>query len=181
MAALTIELPSHKERTAFNLRRWAELLDDPELARIEGRVETDRHGHIIMSPPPAPSHGSYQSRISYLLQTLLNEGRTLSECPISTADGVKAADVAWASAKTMKALGNRACFPTAPEICVEVISRRNTQAEIAEKKSLYFEAGAQEVWLCSEKGAMGFYLEDSPRPSRASKICPGFPQVVELA
>ena len=97
MATLTIELPPQHEQTAFNLRRWSELLADPELARIEGRIETDRHGHIIMSPPPAPSHGSYQSEIAHLLRGIVSEGRVITVCPISTADGVKAADVAWAS------------------------------------------------------------------------------------
>src|SRR6266568_2614887 len=96
MAMLMLELPPHKARTAFNLRRWAELLADRELAKVEGRIETDRHGHIIMSPPPAPSHGSFQSEIGHLLRSLMDAGRVLTECPISTADGVKAADVAWA-------------------------------------------------------------------------------------
>ncbi|MCZ7641310.1 MAG: hypothetical protein M5U12_37800 [Verrucomicrobia bacterium] len=52
MATLSITLPAQPVQTAFNLRRWEELLSDPELARIEGRIETDRHGHILMSPPP---------------------------------------------------------------------------------------------------------------------------------
>jgi hypothetical protein len=47
MARLTLELPAHKTQRAFNLRRWAELLADRELAKVEGRIETDRHGHII--------------------------------------------------------------------------------------------------------------------------------------
>ena len=88
---MTIELPQHRAQTAFNLRRWAEVLSDRQLAKVEGRIETDRHGHIIMSPPPAPRHGSYQSEIAYLLRTLMPRGRVLTECPISTADGVKAA------------------------------------------------------------------------------------------
>src|SRR3954464_8871267 len=104
MATLTLELPSQKVQTAFNLRRWTELLADRELARVEGRIETDRHGHIIMSPPPAPSHGSYQAEIVRLLWNVLTEGRVLTECPISTADGVKAADVAWASPESLKRL-----------------------------------------------------------------------------
>jgi len=71
MAALTIELPPHAAQTAFNLRRWSELQSDAELAKFEGRVETDRHGHIIMSPPPAPSHPGRTrarrgGRLSYL-------------------------------------------------------------------------------------------------------------------
>src|SRR5947209_3102308 len=82
----------------------AELAADRELAKVEGRIETDRHGHIIMSPPPAPNHGSFQSEIAYLLRTLMPAGRVLTECPISTADGVKAADVAWASPERMEEL-----------------------------------------------------------------------------
>src|SRR3954470_18193368 len=108
MPMVTLELPPQKSQTASNLRRWSELLADRNLAKFEGRIETDRHGHIIMSPPPAPAHGSFQVRISYLLTDLMPRGRVLSECPISTADGVKAADVAWASPKRLRELGNRA-------------------------------------------------------------------------
>src|SRR5260221_9492399 len=111
MAMLLLELPPQKTQAEFNMRRWAELLSDRELARIEGRIETDRHGHIIMSPPPAPSHGSFQAEIGHLLRNLMPPGRVLTECPISTADGVKAADVAWASPERMRKLGKGTCFP----------------------------------------------------------------------
>ena len=181
MATLTLELPPQKMQTEFNLRRWSELLADRELAKIEGRIETDRHGRIIMSPPPAPTHGSFQSEIAHLLRTLLGAGRVLTECPISTADGVKAADVAWASPKRMSELGHLVCFPTAPEICVEVKSPSNSEAEIREKMRLYFDAGAQEVWLCAETGAMTFFSSSEPRPSRISKVCSRFPKRVQLS
>jgi Uma2 family endonuclease len=180
MPTLTLELPSQKTQTAFNLRRWTELLDDPVLAGIEGRIETNRHGHILMAPPPAPSHGSYQSRIASLLDRLMTSGRVLTECPISTADGVKAADVAWASPERMRELGNRSCFPKAPEICVEVISPGNTAAEIEEKRALYFDAGAGEVWLCSASGTMSFFGAKAARTLRASRICSEFPRRIEL-
>src|SRR2546429_5418033 len=117
MPTLTLELPSQKARTAFNLSRWSELLADGELAKFEGRIETDRHGHVIMSPPPAPAHGSFQARIASLLERHLSSGRVLTECPISTADGVKAADVAWASPGRIMQLGEPGCFSTAPGIC----------------------------------------------------------------
>jgi Uma2 family endonuclease len=177
---LTIELPQHEAQTAFNLRRWAELLADPELAKIEGRIETDRHGHIIMSPPPAASHGSFQFEVAYLLRTLMRQGRVLTECPISTADGVKAADVAWASPECIRALGNRVCFPESPEICVEVLSPSNTDAEIQEKMKLYFNAGAKEVWVCSGAGAMSFFRAASTKPLSSSQLCPEFPKRIKL-
>jgi Uma2 family endonuclease len=180
METLTIELPSQVKQTRFNLRRWDEVLADPELARIEGRVETDRHGHIIMSPPPAPSHGSYQSFIASLLVQLMPQGNTITECPISTADGVRAADVAWASPERMRQLGNRSCFPVAPEICVEVLSPGNTDAEMGEKAALYFDAGAKEVWLCNSAGGMKFIIPGTARALKTSRLCPKFPRRVDI-
>src|SRR6266446_7821541 len=162
MATLTLELPAQEKQTEFNLRRWSELLSDSELgrelARYEGRIETDRHGHIIMYPPPGFAHGSSQSEIARLLAELLKDGRAVTECPISTADGVKAADVAWISRTRLAAIGENVCLTKAPEICVEVISPGNTRVEMAEKKALYFGAGAREVWFCEGDGRMTFFV-----------------------
>jgi hypothetical protein len=54
---LTIQLHPSKIQSAFNLKRWQELLADPDLARLPHRIETDRHGHILMSPRPATGTG----------------------------------------------------------------------------------------------------------------------------
>ena len=180
MATLTIELPPHPAQAASNLRRWTEISADPELTKFEGRIETDRHGHVIMSPPPAPKHGSFQSEIAHLLRSLMPDGRTLTECPISTADGVKAADAAWASSECMRELGDKVCFPRSPEICVEVLSPSNTEMEIQEKVALYFDAGAREVWLCSTSGVMTFFGPAAGHCLDASEICPEFPRQIEL-
>lgn len=179
MATLTVELPPQQAQTGFNLRRWEELLADAELAKFEGRVETDRHGHIILTQLAPPSHGSSQAKIACLLRDLTPKGRVLAECPISTADGVKAADVAWASPERVRELGNRVCFSQAPEICVEVLSPSNTDAEIEEKMALYFDAGATEVWLCSASGEMSFTIRAGAQPMKASRLCPAFPQQIE--
>jgi len=180
MPTLTIELPPQQALTEFNLRRWAEVLADRELARFEWRIETDRHGYVIMNPPPAAKHGRLQFEIGHLLRTHCAGGTVLTECPISTADGVRATDVAWASAESIRALGDLDCFPRAPEICVEVVSPGNTKAEIRDKTALYFDAGAKEVWLCSDSGAMTFLCAREAQPMPASEICPDFPSQIEL-
>ena len=177
---ITLELPSQKSQTAANLRRWEELLADKELAKVEGRIETDRYGRVIMSPPPAPSHGSLQSEIVFQLRSLLPHGRVISECPISTADGVRAADVAWASPERMQELGGQVCFSTAPEICVEAMSPGNSEREMQEKAQLYFDAGAKEVWLCNQRGEMRFLNREPSEASPVSKLCPSFPKRVVL-
>jgi hypothetical protein len=99
--------------------------------------------------------------------------------PNSTADGVKAADMAWASAERMRELGNRNCFPRSPELCVEVLSPGNTQAKVQEKVALYSDAGAREVWLCGASGAMRFLTSATRRPVKGSQLCPEFPKQIE--
>jgi hypothetical protein len=79
----------------------------------------------------------------------------------------------------MRELGNRKCFTHAPEICVEVLSPCNTVAEIEEKTALYFDAGAQEVWVCAS-GAMKFSARGVARPLKTSRLCPAFPRQVKL-
>jgi Uma2 family endonuclease len=186
MLPLTLELLTSKEQTEFNLKRWSELIEDGELARnlahMEGRIETDRYGNVVlMSPPPGVPHGSYQMKIGHLLQTRLPNGRCISECPISTADGVKAADVAWISHARLTSIGKKVCLTKAPEICVEVLSPGNTLREMSEKRALYFAAGAKEVWFCDQDGGMTFFISPASKGKAASKICRDFPQQIELS
>ncbi len=79
----------------------------------------------------------------------------------------------------MRELGNRVCFPRAPEICVEVLSPSNTEAEIQEKMALYLDAGAQEVWVCAESGAMSFFSPGT-KSLTGSHLCPDFPKQIVL-
>lgn len=180
MGCLTIELPDQHTQTTFNLERWAEIVADPSLAKIEGRIEMDRFGHIIMSPPPAAQHGFFQIKIGELLSKWMLTGRVCSECPISTANGVRAADVAWASEDCLQKLGEKVCFPVAPEICVEIMSPSNSRQEIDEKMALYFNAGAGEVWLCSTDGKIQFYKTFATKIPK-SLLCPNFPAEVKLS
>ncbi|HEY0792154.1 MAG TPA: Uma2 family endonuclease [Chthoniobacterales bacterium] len=175
---LTIELLPVEGRTAFNLRRWREVLADGCLATLPHRVETDRHGRIIMSPPPAFSHSQRQGKIVGLMLSLLPTGVAMPECPLSTSDGVKAIDVGWLAATREEHVQKPIVLERAPEICVEIISPSNTEPEMREKQALYFEAGAQEVWICGLDGALKFYAAGG-RKAKASHLCPDFPQTVD--
>jgi Uma2 family endonuclease len=173
---VTIELPDLASQTTFNLARWTEILADPELARLPYRIETDQHGHLLMSPPPAPLHGQRQADVAHLLRQLFPDGRTLTECPVSTAGGVKAVDVAWLAPRRPEhgRIRELILFEGAPEICIEVLSPSNSQAETNEKRALYFDAGAAEVWICALDGSFSFFSSPGQRLP-ASSICPGFP------
>ncbi len=65
----------------------------------------------------------------------------------------------------------------APEICIEVLSESNTRAEIDEKRLLYFERGAQELWTCDLKGRMRFF--DSSGEMSGSGLVPSFPSDID--
>jgi Uma2 family endonuclease len=176
MPHATLELPAIRDQHAFNLKRWRELCADPVLAKLEYRIETDRHGHILMTPPPGFDHSGHQSEVVLELARRMPHGKTLVEVPISTSDGVKGADAAWISRKRCARAVKQNVLIIAPEICVEVLSPKNTRAEMMAKKALYFEAGAREVWFCDRKGRMFFYLADAPGEStKASALCPDFP------
>jgi len=173
--SVQIELQSQTER---NLARWQELTADPELARLPHRVETDRFGRVIMSPPPLFEHTRRASQIIHRLAELLPSGLALSETPVSTADRVKVTDAAWISAEYVEELSGDPppALVRAPEICVEVVLPSNSPEEMAEKRELYLEAGAAEVWICELDGQMRFYCRGEL--SESSVLCSGFPKQI---
>ncbi len=175
MSALR-DLAVIKDQTAFNLDRWDALCADPLWADVEGKMETDRYGQIIMNLPAEPGHGGRQADLVYLLKKALPAGRVIVECPVSTSEGVKVADTVWVSARRHAQISGRTAFSAAPEICVEVLSPSNTRNEIEEKRRLYFEAGAKEVWICESTGRMRFFHRKSPAAAAAaSALCPQMP------
>ena len=58
------------------------------------------------------------------------------------------------------------------------MSPGNTELQMTEKRKLYFQAGAEEFWLCSEDGKMCFFIPFGELES--SKRVPGFPKLIEL-
>ena len=157
---------------------WAEICADKTLANLPYRIESDRWGNIVMSPPPRSRHAEYQGEIAVLLREKLPGGRSLPECPIQTEEGVKAADVAWVSLERRASRPNDPAYLIAPEICVEVVFPSNLEAELEERKRLFFQKGAVEFWLCAADGKLSFYDAGGPLPR--SRLCPDFPAQITL-
>jgi Uma2 family endonuclease len=111
------------------------------------------------------------------LGTLLPQGIVVTECPISTADGVKATDVAWL-AGDRRAETTRICLTFAPDVCIKIMSPSNTREELLEKAALHFEAGAKEVWISDTLGNIEMFDAPSNRIA-ASRICPDFPLQIQ--
>lgn len=151
---------------------WQEVCDNPALQDLPFKIELNRYGQIVMSPA-SNWHGALQMRIGSCLLLELGGGEVISECSVQTSDSTKVADVAWLSKSFVAEHGMTTPYLIAPEICVEILSPANSPEEMEMKRSLYFEAGAKEVWECDQDGVITFYDESGVK--ECSEIAGGFP------
>lgn len=156
---------------------WQEVCEHPSLQNLPFKMELNERGQILMSPAKV-YHSAYQGEIEHLLRSILKHGKTLPECAIWTRQGTKVADVVWVSQQRFSIIKSETECSIAPEICIEVCSDSNTDDEMAEKRKLYFEQGAKEVWICSQEGDMNFYNTQGKRET--STLVPKFPHYIEI-
>ena len=148
-------------------------LENEIILRPRFKIELNQQGQILMTPVKV-YHSLFQGKITGLLYANLQNGDVLVECAIATDRGTKVADIAWASSETLKVIRDETECSVAPEICIEVMSPANTEKEMSEKKELYFSCGAEEVWICNEKGMLDFFTPNGKVTK--SLLTPGFPQ-----
>lgn len=125
---------------------WSEVLNNPFLQNLPFKIELNKYGQILMSPA-SNQHGRLQYTVGEQIKRKKRSGEIIIECSIQTSDGVKVADVAWASDAFIEKYGFETPYRHAPEICVEVVSPSNSKEEIANKVELYLAKGAEEVWI----------------------------------
>jgi len=157
--------------------RWQELCNRPDLQNLPFKIELDEQGKVIMSPVKV-YHSALQGEIAAMLRLNRKDGKILTECAIQTRKGTKVTDVSWASRETYNIIKDEDECSVAPEVCIEVLSSSNTEDEIEEKKELYFEKGAKEVWLCNRGGDIEYF--DHGGKLATSTFFPNFPPMVDL-
>lgn len=131
--------------------QWSEVVDNPYFKNLPFKIELNRFGQILMSPA-SNRHGNLEYRVGRALERGRPDGEIIVECSIQTSDGVKVADVAWASGAFIKQYSYSTPYPQAPEICVEIISPSNS-----DETELYLARGAQEVWLVDTDANIRFF------------------------
>ena len=160
----------------FLIARWNELCRDPSLEDLPYKIELNAWGKVEMSPPAVP-HARLQSEVAQQLGAQLKDGLAYTECPIVTDIGVRLPDVAWASNAFRARHKGSSPLPQAPEICVEIISPSNFDAEIVEKTRAYLAAGAQEVWLVAQNGTVRYIDNTGEKPQSRFAITLSLPDV----
>lgn len=140
----------------FLIARWNELCRDPSFENLPYKIELNAWGKVEMGPPAGVGHGRQQAVLAAQLMQQLPAGVVLIECPVLTSIGVRVPDVVWASDEFRKQHKRSSPLPCAPEICVEIFSPSNVEAEIVEKTRAYLAAGAEEVWVVAQNGTVRF-------------------------
>jgi Uma2 family endonuclease len=95
----------------------------------------------------------------------LPPGIIITECSILTRIGIRVPDVVWGSHTFMQDFGEITPYLQAPEICVEIVSPSNVEAEIHEKTAAYLAAGAREVWVVNEQGSIRIMGPQGEKPA----------------
>ena len=159
-------------RTEKHQERWRKIVRDPAFKDLPYKVETNQRGQIVLSPHQF-SHSQVQRAVQKKLDAVLSGGEVFPECPITTEKGVRQADVTWASGNRVQEMEEAGDPPTiAPEICIEVMSGSNDWDEMEEKRRLYREKEAVEVWVVTEDGEVHFFGD---KELKKSQVAPNFP------
>lgn len=167
-------MSAHARRREDGPLAWSEICALAERGHFDGyHVDTDEWGRILMTPVNL-AHGLFAIEIALLLREHLPDGRSVAEVGVATRKGVKAPDVMWFSRERLAARSGEFEDALAGEICVEVLSSSNHPSEIDEKRRLYFEQDAVEVWVCDTEGRMRFWIDGGAERAR-SALAPDFP------
>jgi Uma2 family endonuclease len=165
-------MPSVATRAKEHQKRWEEITSDPTLDGLPYKIETNNQGQLILSPHKN-RHSDLQTALFLLLQEHAPDGHISVEYALATARGVKAPDVVWMSPgrrREMRETGDPSTL--APEICVEILSESNTEEELQEKRALYRDIGAEEVWIVDGDGDIRFFGEEEQDQSTIAPDCP---------
>ncbi|PID45414.1 MAG: hypothetical protein CSB47_08990 [Proteobacteria bacterium] len=145
---------------------WSDVVDNPSLQDLPFKIELNKFGKLLMSPA-SNNRGMLQGALAGALWSKHPQGRVITECSVQTSDGVKVADVAWASDAFIAEFGYETPYVQAPELCIEIVSPSNSKLEITTKVDLYLAKGAKEVWVVYDNSVMDIFtykgqVEGSP-------------------
>jgi Uma2 family endonuclease len=149
---------------------WQEICSNSSLHDLPFKIESNQQGQLLMTPVKV-YHSLFQGKYSHI-----EDGEVLVECAVRTRQGTKVADVAWASTQRLELIRDEAECSVAPEICIEVMSSANTEEEMLDKRKLYCENGAEEFWICDQKGQFRFFSPD--KELARSLLLPEFPATI---
>ena len=153
---------------------WDELCADRSLNDLPYKIETNRHGQMVITTRKTCRRGLLMGGVVRQLERCAPKGQMGCNLALQTDDGVKVADVAWMSFSYYNRHEAEDVYDAAPEIVVEVLSESDKLPEMRKKTRLFFARGAKEFWLIAPGGRVRFFTEVDGEVAQ-SPLCPAFP------
>lgn len=157
---------------------WTEVLERPELRKLPYKIETNRYGQVL-GTRTSSEREAMKARIANCLGPLVTTGRSMVGCAIDTPEGVKVADVAWGSEAFLSRHSGDLTVSAVPELCVEVRLPVSNEFELTTRRTIYFQHGAHEFWICDVNGTVTFF--DAKGEIEESHLFPEFPRRIPIA
>ena len=147
--------------------RWRELCADPDSPDF---FELNEYGELILSPSPSNKHEVVAFKVAAALEQQLGPQASTAISVSTKARGVRRPDACWMPLERWRAIQYADPLPFVPDVCVEVLSKKNTQAEMAMKTAAYLDGGAKEVILIGTGGDVRFFGPEGERQASAFGI-----------
>jgi Uma2 family endonuclease len=140
--------------------RWRELCADPTSPDL---FELNEYGELILSPSPTNKHELVAFKVATALEQQLGPQASTAISVSTATRGIRRPDACWMPAERWRTAQYADPLPFAPDICVEVLSKKNTQAEISMKTSAYLDSGAKEVIIVGTGGEVQYFGPEGKR------------------
>jgi Uma2 family endonuclease len=144
--------------------RWREISADPESPDY---FELNEYGELILSPSPTNKHELIAFKVAAALEQQLGPQASTAVSVFTMSRGVRRQDACWMPVERWRAAQYADPLPFAPDICVDVLSRKNRQAEVGMKTSAYLASGAREVIIVGTAGDIQFHGPEGERSASA--------------
>ena len=133
-------------------RRWQELGADPDTPDY---YELNEYGEVIVAPKSTNDHQRIVREVALALIATLGH-RAVPEISVMTDRGIRVPDLVWMPQERWDQVKGKTPLPFVPDVCVEVLSPGNNQAEIAMKTGASLRGGAREIIVVGLQGEIEF-------------------------
>jgi Uma2 family endonuclease len=128
-----------------------------------------RYGELIWNPEPTEKHEAVCQRIQAELTDALGSA-ALQRIAITTDRGIRTPGIVWMSAARWEQVKGSRPLPFVPDVCVEVVSARDTREATTMKTAAYLRGGAREVIVVRLNGETEFFGPEGKRAASALGI-----------
>jgi ABC-type polysaccharide/polyol phosphate transport system ATPase subunit len=165
-SGVTILFVSHSAQSVMQLCSQGIFLEDGKVKAVgtSGEVAKVYYQSMGLGDPTDFQNSNVESlagqRIGQIAEIILKHlkgGRLSFNVPVEKTEKVTIIDLGWASSERLKTLRTIPTWASAPEICVNVVTKKKTQEQVSTDNVELLKNGAREVWTIHVDGILTRY------------------------